>query len=735
MAGVRRETVTTWAKRHADFPAPRPSGGAELFDLGSVVRWLGPRRVPTKSLRDGEPEGTTYADRVRRAMRGREPREVPVASDDAERAREIVNELYGPLADRVRGGGSDTAYLHLLTALVFVRRCSPGAWSHVRDLEAEAARDQPAPDRVLKDLGTLIDAEVRRHGLPPGMAAACADLRPEDTGDLAHVLRRCEELGREGYRLLLDGFEARTKRSGEELHTPRGIVRMMADVLLRDTAPGLRCHDPYLRGGEALVAAVEAGGDVRVSGDGSGPDSFRLAGMNLALHGTRAVLGPGTATPWTDGEERQFDRIITNPPFNRKGRNWSHRAWPFGTPPTKNDNYAWLQHIVASLGSGGRAAVVMPNAAAVSPDAKERAIRAAMIEEGVVECVVWLPGKLFRETSIAVTVWFLAAPGTRSGPVLLVDARRMGESRGRQRFLADRERAAIVACHRSWTNGERGYADPLEGIGTAVSAPVERLRDGAYSLDPSEYAETASGGPGAAEQIAELADVLEEAHARAAGADELVASMQVLEREPLGAPPSGGWPVVRLGDLCDLRSGPSNKRLKKFGRCEDGVPLIVPRHLRDRRVVATDPERLTPEAARELDRFTRKDDVLFVRTGSPGSAALVGPEQADWVFATNLMRLRRKPSAELDPAYLLAFLTLPRTVRWIKDRAATATVIGSVSTRTLGDLRIPLPPFAEQTRIGTALHALDVQLHAHRALAETVGRTRAALAADLIPTR
>ena len=733
LAGIRRETVTNWASRHPDFPEPQSYGGVELFDLESVLRWLEPRTVPAKRLEDGEPEGTTYADRVRRALRGSETYELPAVRGDTAGAEQNADELYGPLADRVRGTGPLTAYQRLLTSLIFVRCCAPGTWGRVRDLVRAAAEEQRDPARVLAELGSLTEAALRAHGQPPGATAAFAALRTQEPDDLAHVVRLCEGLGREGFALLLDRFEARTKRGSEEFATPRGIMRLMADVVLADADDGLRCHDPYLRGGEALVAAAESGRGARLSGDSPHLDSLRLTGAHLALHGARATLRQGTATPWTDPEERRFDRILTNPPFNRKGRDWGGRTWPFGTPPAKNDNYAWLQHVVASLEPGGRAGVVMPNAAGVSLDDKEYAVRRKMIERGVVESVVWLPSKLFLATQISVTVWFLAAPGTRSGPVLLIDAKRMGESQGKQRTLSSDEWKTIADCHASWRNGQEGFCGLLNGSGTAVSVPVAELREHDYSLDPSDYAETESDVPGTEVPVPSPAAALDGDRNRAADADHAVASIRVRERDPSGGAMPSGWTTVRLGDMCELRPGPSSRRLQGVARSETGVPLVKPKHLRDRRVSAPDPERLAENAVERLSRFAlEQGDILFIRTGSPGSASLVGPDQAGWIFDTNLTRLRPRPSAGLDPAYLLGFLSLPRTVRWVEDRAATATVIGSIDTRTLGGLQVPLPPLSEQHRIGSALRALDEQLLAHRDLADAVERLRTALAVGSI---
>ncbi|KAB2366748.1 N-6 DNA methylase [Actinomadura montaniterrae] len=730
LAGIKRATVTNWERRHVGFPKPRVSGELELFELGSVVRWLEGRTVPVGNLRRGEAEGTTYAERVRRALGRGEAGRGTAGPEDPDRAKKILDELHGPPADRVRGTGPHAAYLTLLATMIFLRGCAARTWARVRDLVAEAVQEQRPPAALLRELGALSDKALRRNGIRPGAEAAFGALRTEDAGDIAHVVRLCEGLGREGFRLLVDRFEETVRRGSEEFSTPAEIMRMMAGVLLPDpSGPPLRWHDPYARAGEALVAVVAAGGEAELSGESPHQESLRLAELQLALYCTRAELRTGTATPWTGTDHRRFDRILTNPPFNRPGRDWGDRAWPFGTPPARNDNLAWLQHVWQSLAPGGRAGVVMPNAAADSGDAGERAIRGAMVERGAVTCVVWLPGRLFPATGIAVTVWFLAAPGTAGGPVLLVDAARMGTTRGGRRFLTDREWASIVECHESWENGDEGFADLLEGAGTALSVPVEKLRTQGYSLSPSDYAEKASGTAPADVPVPRPADALGEARERVVIADRAVDGIRVEAAK--GA--SAEWPVVRLGDLCDAVPGPSGTRLKEVRRSDGGVPLIAPKHIRGGRVIASDPELIDPEEAERLVRFRVEDgDLLVVRTGSAGRVALVTPRETGWIYATNLTRLRCRRPDELDPRYLFAYLSAPAAQGRIGDLAARATVIQSLGKGRFEEWRLPLPPLAEQRRVGDAVHALDEQVTAHRALADEAARTRDALAAGLV---
>ncbi|WP_338740691.1 type I restriction-modification system subunit M/S [Actinomadura luteofluorescens] len=739
LAGVRRETITTWASRHPDFPKPRSFGGQEYLHLPSVLAWLERRAIPLKSLREGEAGGATYARRVRLALDRRHPSAGRTEPTDESQTGRALTELYGPLADRVCGTGPRSTYLYLLLSLISVRTGARRAWARIRDLVTEGDREQRDPRTVLKSLGGLIDDVLRRRGQMPGAVTMFDGLRPEAPEDLAHVVRLCEGLGREAFHLLLDRFEELTDPGSAEFFTPRGVVRLMADLLCTDDDGPRRCADPYARGGEGLVAMAERLPDASITGESPHLNSLRLAGMNLALHGVRPALRESTATPWDhpQGHGPVFDRIITNPPFNQKlsvPRDRSGREWPFGPPPERSDTYAWLQHIYASLSPKGRAAVVMPNRAAVSDDVKERAIRGRMIARGAVKLVVWLPRGLFPGTPIAVTVWFLAASDTMGDQVLLVDARTMGRKEGKQHRLSDAEWSAIATCYARWTEQDESFAEPLEGTGgTAVSVSSETIRGREDSLDPSEYAVTPAERTGPETSVPWPATALNDARQWTASADSAVKRLRVRERDAGAGELPSGWRRVPLAEVCDIQTGPTYSRLKAVPRTPGGVPVIVRGHLRDRRVAATDPERLDPEAARRFGRFTLEaGDILCVRTGSTGPLALVDAEWTGCVFDTGLTRIRCSPSIKLDPGYLLAFLSLPASGNWIGNRAAAATAINSIGGKRLGHLLVTLPPFGEQQRIGAALCAMDDQITAHRDLAEKAERTRAALATDLI---
>ncbi|MER5517273.1 N-6 DNA methylase [Streptomyces sp. NPDC002763] len=188
---------------------------------------------------------------------------------------------------------------------------------------------------------------------------------------------------------------------GEARHTSNFIEAMAACALDKDGLPR----------NETL----------RTYGETRRADTWRLATMNLLLHGVPPALDLKRTAPWHDGPGRApleaFDIVLTNPPFNMSDPGREERRggqWAYGAPPIDNDNLAWVQHCLAKLRKRGRAGIIMPNKAGNSSHKAERTIRRNLVESGVVDCVIALPAQLFTGTAVPVSVWILRHPTTRA---------------------------------------------------------------------------------------------------------------------------------------------------------------------------------------------------------------------------------------------------------------------------------------------------------------------------------
>ncbi len=162
-----------------------------------------------------------------------------------------------------------------------------------------------------------------------------------------------------------------TRASGGEFYTPRSVVRVLTERL--EPYKG-RVYDPCCGSGSMFVQSekfvIEHGGrigDIRVYGQEMNNTTWRLAKINMAVRGIDADIKWNNEGNFHKDElpDLKADFILANPPFNI--RDWGGDRlredvrWKYGTPPSGNADYAWLQHIVHHLAPNGTAGVVLAN--------------------------------------------------------------------------------------------------------------------------------------------------------------------------------------------------------------------------------------------------------------------------------------------------------------------------------------------------------------------------------------
>jgi type I restriction enzyme M protein len=270
-----------------------------------------------------------------------------------------------------------------------------------------------------------------------------------------------------------------------------------------------RVYDPCFGSGGMFVQSesfVEAHGgqrnDIAVYGEELNDTTWRLGKMNLAIRGIEADLGPRWGDTFHDDlhPDLKADFILANPPFNIS--DWGgdqlrdDPRWKYGTPPTGNANFAWLQHMASKLAPQGVAGVVLANGSLSSQQSGEGDIRRKMIEADLVECIVGLPGQLFYTTPIPVSLWFLNRDKTssgarrwrdRRGEVLFIDARKLGQMVDRRhRELLDDDLGRIADTYHAWRGGPgTGAYAPLQGFCAAAS--VDQIAEHRFILTPGRY--------------------------------------------------------------------------------------------------------------------------------------------------------------------------------------------------------------------------------------------------------
>jgi type I restriction enzyme M protein len=322
------------------------------------------------------------------------------------------------------------------------------------------------------------------------------------------------------YEYFLGQFAGKeTGKDAGAFYTPRWVVRLLVEML--EPYKG-RVYDPAAGSGGMFVQSAEFvqahGGkrtDISVYGQEFTDTTWKLAKMNLALRGIEADLGERSADSFTQDlhPDLRADYVIANPPFNVS--NWwdeklaDDPRWKYGVPPKGNANFAWVQHFIHHLAPGGTAGFVLANGSLSSKTSGEGDIRRKLVEADLVDCIVALPEKLFFNTGIPVSLWFISKDRhgnghrQRQGETLLIDARNLGSMVTRRlRELSLEDIDKIADTYHAWRNHDGGYAD-VPGFVKAASLEEIAVHD--FVLTPGRYV----GAVESKEDIEPLEDKIE----------------------------------------------------------------------------------------------------------------------------------------------------------------------------------------------------------------------------------
>ena len=188
--------------------------------------------------------------------------------------------------------------------------------------------------------------------------------------------------------------------------------------------------------------------------------------MNLAIRGIEAQIAHGDSFHNDQHPDLRADHILANPPFNVSDwggeRLRDDKRWEHGVPPVGNANFAWVQHFLHHLAHRGTAGFVLANGSMSSNQSGEGEIRKNIIEARLVDCIIALPGQLFRSTQIPACLWFLSRGQRRDrqGETLFIDARKLG-------YMLDRTRRDLSAeaisrmsdTYHAWRGDADEYTD------------------------------------------------------------------------------------------------------------------------------------------------------------------------------------------------------------------------------------------------------------------------------------
>jgi type I restriction enzyme M protein len=519
LAGVSRSVVANWRARHSDFPPPaaEPTAGP-VFRREDVAEWLAKNRPEKATIKPLGIEAQLWkaADALRNNMDAAEYKHVVLGlvflkyiSDSFDERRGEIKTLIEDQKSEYHGYEDALEDRDQYTSKGVFWVPAKARWTVLRD-----NAKQPTIGKTIDDAMVAIERDnPRLKGiLPKDYARPSLDWHR--LGELIDLVgnigiggieaRDHDVLGRV-YEYFLSQFASAEGKKGGQFYTPRSIVRLLVEMI--EPYHG-RVYDPCFGSGGMFVQSVkfiEAHGgkrnDIAIYGEESNPTTWRLGGMNLAIRGIEADLGPENADSFRRDvhPDLKADFILANPPFNDS--HWNGELlredvrWKYGAPPVGNANYAWVQHFIHHLAPNGVAGFVLANGSLSSQQSGEGEIRKNLVEVDLIDCVVALPGQLFYSTQIPVSLWFVARDKAgrsencrgRKGEILFVDARQAGHLVDRtHRDLSDGDIGKITNAYHSW-RGEKGAGKYEDVPGFCASVTAEAVATNDYVLTPGRY--------------------------------------------------------------------------------------------------------------------------------------------------------------------------------------------------------------------------------------------------------
>lgn len=299
----------------------------------------------------------------------------------------------------------------------------------------------------------------------------------------------------DAYEYLMRNFATESGKSKGQFYTPAEVSRILAKVIGIDqcTDHDATVCDPACGSGSLLIRAVaEAPFDIAGYGQEKEGSTAGLAKMNAVLH-NKATIKIVAGNTFSDpqftkandpSELERFDYIVANPPFSLK--NWSDGLKEFGRfsgyegrPPEKNGDYAWLMHILKTLKSNGKAAVILPHGVLFRGNA-EGIIRQKIVDKGWIKGIISLPPNLFYGTGIPACILIIDKEGAenRAG-IFMIDAGKGYVKDGSKNRLREQDIYRIVTTFNEQITTDPKYARFVPNI--------EIKEKNGYNLNISRY--------------------------------------------------------------------------------------------------------------------------------------------------------------------------------------------------------------------------------------------------------
>ncbi|TFD07830.1 SAM-dependent DNA methyltransferase [Cryobacterium sp. TMT1-66-1] len=430
------------------------------------------------------------------------------------------SDLYSSLwagADELRGGMDASQYKDYVLTLLFVKFVSDKAKAdQYADVEVPegGSFDDLVALRGTPDIGEQVNVAIRKLADANDLQGVInnADFDdPDKLGkgkelvdrltkligifqDLDFTGSRAEgdDLMGDAYEYLMRHFASESGKSKGQFYTPAEVSRVMAALIgiKSNTPKSATVYDPTCGSGSLLLKVADAAPNgLTIYGQEKDNATRALAVMNMVLHGNATAeirQGDTISSPqFLRGNELQtFDYLVANPPFSVKS--WNNgleneygRFDGYGRPPEKNGDYAFLLHMIKSLRSTGKGAVILPHGVLFRGNS-EAIIRRQLVKRGYIKGIIGLPANLFYGTGIPACIIVLDKENAqaRTG-IFMIDASKGFTKDGNKNRLRPRDMHQIIDVFNRQIEVERySHMVPLSDIASPKNE---------YNLNISRY--------------------------------------------------------------------------------------------------------------------------------------------------------------------------------------------------------------------------------------------------------
>lgn len=276
-----------------------------------------------------------------------------------------------------------------------------------------------------------------------------------------------DEMGT-GYEYLIGKFADDAGHTAQEFYTNRTVVELMAEIL--QLQPHESIYDPTCGSGGMLIKSLtylkdkgEEWRDVKVFGQEINAGTSAIARMNLYLHGIHdfSIVNDDTLERpafTKGGRVQQFNVVLANPPYSIKTWNremFAHDKWGrnfLGVPPQGRADYAFFQHILASLNEdNGRCAILFPHGVLFRKEEVE--LRRNLVEADLVECVIGIGRNLFFNSCMdACIIICRKNKADRRNKVLFINAKEEVTRKNAESYLEPKHIERIKSAYESFND-------------------------------------------------------------------------------------------------------------------------------------------------------------------------------------------------------------------------------------------------------------------------------------------